>query len=166
MARTDYLVSCGLAGDVAPYRAGHPLALPRGERVVVRGLRGLELGEILRPASEQHIRHFGKPGELLRPAGEEDLASARAAVRRAWALLERGGAVARGLGMPVELLDAEVLLGGEDATLVCLRWGECDLRDLVRPLSSEFGLSLTLSGLTAPSAGGCGEGGCGSCGSG
>jgi hypothetical protein len=48
-------------------------------------------------------------------------------------------------------------------------WGEADLRELVRPLSRELGLSVTLTNVGRPveqGCGSCGEGGCGSCGSG
>jgi len=72
----------------------------------------------------------------------------------------------------VAALDAEVLLDGEHGTLVHVRREECDIREWVRPLSVEFGLSLTTVDLTAErpagGCGDCGEGGCGSggCGSG
>jgi hypothetical protein len=97
--------------------------------------------------------------------------------RRAHELFGRAAALAGELGLPVEVLDAEVLLDGEHGTLHHVRWADCDVRPFVSTLSREFDLHLTLTDLTGPGAEpeeedhgcgreGCGAGGCGSCGAG
>jgi hypothetical protein len=81
------------------------------------------------------------------------------------------------LGLPLEVLDAEVLLDGKHADLHHLRWAECDVRPFVSTLSREFDLYLTMTDLGGARAEeepaehgcgkeGCGGGDCGSCGSG
>ncbi len=173
MSHLEYLIGFGLAGDFGRFRAADPLDLVRGGRVVVRSERGVELGWVLRPAGERLGRFLGSAGvgALLRAAGADDEEQALRMQRRAGELLERGGQVLEEKGMPAALLDAEVLLDGEHAVLHVTRWDEADLRELVRPLSTAFELSISLSELGGPvkAAGGCGscgEGGCGSCGEG
>src|SRR5262249_13619965 len=128
----------------------------------------------LRPATTRHAAGLGPDafvGELLRPAGDDDLAAGRAMAGRASALLERAGRLAAEAGLPLAPLDAEVLLDGGHARVFYLRLADCDVRELVAPLSREFGLTLTPVDLTARRApeggcGSCGAGGCGGCGEG
>ncbi len=170
MGQGEYLVVHGLAGVIGRFRAEPALALARGDAVVVRGGRGVELGEVVRPSSPRHAALTEQVGELLRPAGEDDQARAREMKARAARLVARAEELAAERRLPVAVLDAEVLLDGEHGTLVHVRREECDVREWVRPLSVEFGLALTAVDLTAePKAvgcGSCGDGGCGSCGTG
>jgi cell fate regulator YaaT (PSP1 superfamily) len=180
MQHAEYLVGYGVTGDFGRFRADAALSLPRGSRVVIRGERGLELGQVLRRATDRTARFLGSGsvGELLRPAGPDDEEQSRRMQQRGAKLLRRGGEQIEQLGIPVALLDVEVLLTGTHAVLHVVRWGECDLRELVRPLSVEFELSISLIEVGAPAqphkeahgCGSCGSGGCGSgsggCGSG
>jgi cell fate regulator YaaT (PSP1 superfamily) len=176
MNHPEYLVSFGLSGDIGRFRAAAPLSLPRGARVLIRTKRGVEVGAVVRPAGGRHARLFpgAEAGELLRPAGPADEAVRQRQRDRAAALLERGGVLIDEMSLPVTLLDAEVLFDGRTAAVQHVRWGECDVRELVRPLSREFELAIVLTDVgTHPQhehggcgEGGCGEGGCGSCGEG
>jgi hypothetical protein len=103
---------------------------------------------------------------------------------RAQQLFERGGQLAVELGLPLLLLDVEVLLDGEHAVLHQLRGDEADMRPFVSSLSREFAVHVTLVDLSREREGaaseeseehaGCGrpdcgrreEGGCRTCGSG
>src|SRR5437762_189640 len=149
MTHAEYLVSFGLAGDFGRFRTAEPLSLRRGSRVVIRGDRGLELGQVLRPATERHGRFMPDlaAGELLRPASPADEEQSLQMQQRAALLLRRAGEWVEQRGSPVALLDAEVLLDGRHAVLQVLRWGECDLRELVRPLSVELDLAISLAEL-------------------
>jgi cell fate regulator YaaT (PSP1 superfamily) len=170
----EYLARFGLDGAVGRFRAAAGLAPGRGALVVLRTPRGLELGSVLRPAGRRHAAFDpdAPAGELLRLAGAEDEEVAEAMAERARALLARGAELIEEQRAPVELLDAEVLLDGRLAVVQHVAWGEADLRELVRPLSRELGLSVSLKNVgrpaEAPGCGSCGEGGCGDggCGSG
>ncbi|MFO0877655.1 MAG: hypothetical protein U0840_09890 [Gemmataceae bacterium] len=176
MSATDYLVACGAAGVPGRYRLAAPAALPRGQVVVVESARGLELGEVLRPAGARATTHYPEAsvGKLLRPAQPADLGRAAEVGDLATRLLTRAAQLARDLDLPVEMIDAEVLLDGEHAWLSYVGFQTCDIRHLVAPLSREFGLTLRPHDLTAPTqeancgSGGCGSGGCGTggCGTG
>jgi hypothetical protein len=172
MEQAEYLVEFGLTGDFGRFRASSALYLRRGSQVVIRSERGLELGQVLRPVSERVVRLLPSTavGELLRRAGPDDESQSERMARQSALLLERGNARAAELGFPLTVLDVEALLDGAHAILHVVRWGECDVRELVSGLSVEFGLSIRLEERGAPAeqhgCGSCGSGGCGSCGSG
>jgi len=186
MEAEEYLASYGLNGDFGRFRTAVPLHLRRGERVVVRGLRGLEIAEVLCPATPRHA-HFlpnTSVGQLLRrltPADEQKDCDMRL---RAQQLFDRGGQLAAEMGLPLILLDVEVLLDGEHAILHQLRERDADIRPFVSTLSREFAMHITLVDLSHDRLGtatdeegeiaGCGrpdcgrriDGGCSRCGSG
>jgi hypothetical protein len=174
----EYLLSYGLQGELGRFRAAGPLACRRGDRVVVRSRRGLELAEVLRAAVPGHAVFLPNTtvGQLLRRAGPADEEAAARMRQRAQQVFARGAALLGELDLPLEVLDVEVLLDGRQAVLQHLRWADCDVRPFVSTLAREFDLLITLTDLTRPEAlladeepagcGSCGSGGCGSCGSG
>jgi cell fate regulator YaaT (PSP1 superfamily) len=187
MDSQEYLVSFGLTGEFGRFRAASPLALRRGERVVVRGPRGVEIAEVLRQATPRHAQFLPNTsvGILLRRLNPEDERAEIHLRARGQQLFERGRELAAEMEMPLELLDVEMLLDGQHAVLHHLRWTDIDVRPFVSALSREFALHLMLVDLSQPRetadheeeeahAGcgrpGCGQeeggGGCGSCGSG
>jgi cell fate regulator YaaT (PSP1 superfamily) len=186
MQAEEYLASFGLSGEFGRFRAASSLHLRRGERVVVRGPRGVEIAEILRQATQRHA-HFlpnTSVGQLLRRLTPADEQNENAMRVRAQQLFERGGQLATEMGLPLTLLDVEVLLDGEHAVLHQLRGEATDVRPFVSTLSREFAMHITLVDLSRDREGaaleesdeqeGCGrpdcgqkeEGGCSTCGSG
>jgi hypothetical protein len=178
----EYLVSYGTTGEFGRFRPVRPLACCRGDRVVVCSHRGLELGVLLCEARPGHA-HFlpnTSVGQLVRPAGPDDEREADRQAGRAGELFDGARRLAAELGLPLEVLDVEVLLDGEQAILHHLHWAEFDERDLVAGLSRRHGLRVRLHSLrTAPAEPegeehgcgrpGCGKtagGGCSTCGSG
>lgn len=173
----EYLASYGAAGDFGRFRPVKPLRLRRGDRCVLRTARGVETGEILCPATARHA-HFlpnTSVGALLRPLDETDETILVTRAATAEELLRAGRALIGELNLPLELLDAEVLLDGDHAVLHHVRRGTPDVRPLVSQLSRRFEMHIGLVDLTRQEheehedhgCGSCGsEGGCGSCGSG
>jgi len=179
----DYLLSYGSAGDFGRFRSNEPLGCRRGDRVVVRSHRGQELGVIMRPATEDHVRLLeGKfVGQILRLATAGDLELAGRMQQRSQALFQNARQLLAELGLPMDILDAEVLLDGRQGILHYLRWAECDPQPLMEPLAKRFRLLVTLHDLAAglpkevadKEGIGCGlpacgaaSGGCSSCSSG
>ena len=193
MEAEEYLASFGLNGEFGRFRAAAPLHLRRGERVVVRGPRGLEIAEVLRRATPRHANFLPNTsvGQLLRRLTPADEQGENAMHVRAQQLFARGGQLAAEIGLPLMLLDVEVLLDGEHAVLHQLRGEDADVRPFVSTLSREFALHITLVDLRSDREGAvldesdehascgrpdcgqredggcstCGSGGCGSCGS-
>lgn len=185
METEEYLVGFGQSGDFGRFRAASSLRPQRGERVVVRGPRGVEIAEVLRPAAPGHAHFLPNTtvGQLLRRLTEDDERNEKAQRLRGQQLFERGRHLIEELGLPLVLLDVEVLLDGEHAILHHLRSADADVREFVSTLSREFALHIALVDLGGPRSLeeeentepiGCGrpncgrgeDGGCGSCGSG
>jgi cell fate regulator YaaT (PSP1 superfamily) len=185
MEAQEYLVSFGLTGEFGRFRAAAPLVLHRGERVVVRGSRGVEIACVLREATPRHARFLPNTslGQLLRRITAADELAESQMHSKGHQLFERGRQLVAELGLPLELLDVEVLLDGEHAVLHHLRGADVDVRPFVSTLSREFALHIVLVDLTRPQEAadhdedehaGCGrpncgrgaDGGCSTCGSG
>jgi cell fate regulator YaaT (PSP1 superfamily) len=176
METRDYLLTFGSMGDVGRFRPERPLMCRRGDRVVVQSYRGLELGVVLCPATPGHARFFVNTsvGRVLRLASADDEKAALQRVQQARRLFDDSRRLTADLGLPLEILDAEVLLDGEQAVLHHLQWQECDERPFVSALSKQHAVRLSLHHLALPNSvveaeeehgncGSCGSGECGSC---
>jgi len=148
-------------------------ALRREDRVVIRTVRGLELGTVL----GETARGFIGPdlgGEVVRPATADDESMAASLGARAARIVADAQSFAESLGLPLLFLDGEVLLDGGPAILQGVHWADCDATTLFEQLSVRHGLPVQLADLTttpkAPAAvcETCGEAksGCDSCGTG
>ena len=163
----EYLVSHGNAGEFGRFRAVLPEDYPRGERVVVNGRGGLELGVILCEATPRHARVLVNTpvGDLLRRATAEDEGTARRMRERGQALFEDGRSLAAQLGLALEILDTEVTLDGRQGVVQYLGEPECDINALAAALAGRHDLFVRMHNLALPAgpeeAGGCGEPNCG-----
>jgi cell fate regulator YaaT (PSP1 superfamily) len=171
-----YLIQFGRLGFVGRFPSA--LTLARGEKVVVRGPRGVELGEVLIPTDSRLSGSADmEEGEILRVAAVEDESRTAHLDTRGCELI--ASATSRGceLGLPLAFVDIEVTLDGT-AILHTLSWGECDATGLLDELATESGLAVRLLDLSrgpreAHTSSGCGKpgcgkesGGCASCGTG
>jgi hypothetical protein len=181
MSERHYLVSYGTMGDLGRAGAVPPLVCARGDEVVLRGPRGLELATVLCEAGPGHEQLLGgAAGEVLRLATPEDRRTVERMRQRGERLFADARQTAAALGLPLEILDVEVLLDGRHAVLHHLRLGECDPRDLMDRLGDRHQLLVSLRDVALPpgataeeeplhigcGAENCGAGGCGSCSSG
>lgn len=171
---TALLIQYGRLGFVGRFRSA--FAHQRGDRIVVRGPRGIELGEVLLPVAGAEAE---TDGELLRGASPEDETHAAESQLRSQALLAAATEGAAERGLPLAFVDVEVTLDGF-AILHALPWDACDATPLLEELGTRFGFAVRLLDLTnspnakeEPSHGGCGKpgcgtesGGCSSCGTG
>jgi hypothetical protein len=166
----DCLVAYGHAGFLGRFRSA--VQLRREDRVVVRTVRGVELGTVLGETAHG-VTGPDSAGEVLRVATAEDDAAASRLASRAAAIVADAQAAAEALGLPLLFLDGEVLLGGP-AVLQAVHWADCDATPLFEQLSARHGLPVQLADLTAtpkPAAHvceACGDekSGCDSCGTG
>ncbi len=164
----EYLVSYGRSGAVGRFVAALS-DLRRGVRVVVAGPRGVEIGVVLCSATPRHVRLLpgGRTGSLLRRAGPDDESTAKQRRALGDQLFADGRRLAAELHLPLEILDAEVLLDGRRAVVQHLRWAECDYEPFAAALQGAHGVEVLFEDLAVPTApdeesdGGCGEPGCG-----
>jgi hypothetical protein len=169
MTRT-YLVQYGRPAFVGRFRLSEQAACgvaTRGDRVVIRGPRGLEIGTVLCEPAERFRQDGDDAGEILRHATLAD----QAAAERCEALGSDILAAADAASLPISFVDVEVSLDGTAAILHGLPWGECDASPLFARLSDRFGLAVRFLDLSRsstapeppePAHAGCGKPGCGS----
>lgn len=168
-ASSLYLVQFGRPGFLGRFRS--LLALARGDRIVIRGPRGVEIGEVLVAADPRVIRidpsreHIQEDGEILRLADAEDEAKQELLARRGHEVLELASARAEAAGLPLAFVDVEVLLDGT-AILHALPWDECNATPMLDEVSAAVGLTVRLLDLSRSpktvAEHGCGKPGCGS----
>lgn len=175
----EYILGFGTMGEFGRFRPTTPLSCHRGDRVVVRSYRCLELAEVLCDATPGHAHFLPNTtlGKLLRIASQEDLGKADRMRVQGLALIQTASELVHQLDLPLELLDAEVSLDGKQAFLHHFSWGDYDERELVSRLSGPYDLQVSLHRVTTESTTeeehGCGrpdcgksDGGCSTCGSG
>jgi cell fate regulator YaaT (PSP1 superfamily) len=173
-AALGYLVGYGKTGGFALFRADAPVSFGRGEPVVLRTRRGLELGRVLCPADERHERLLRQPPEgELRPATPDDGRLASLNRLREQPLFEDCQRLVTELDLPAVVLDVEILLDGRRTLLQYLSWAEWDGTRLVEALARRHGIEVLLEDLTLPAEappeeehGGCGKPDCGKASSG
>ncbi|MDX2145930.1 MAG: regulatory iron-sulfur-containing complex subunit RicT [Planctomycetota bacterium] len=136
-----------------------------GSKLVVRTHRGTELGEMLtstcpnsgcsksvsRKQMLDYIENSGgrdypftTEGRVLRVATKEDLDKQAEIEQSKHELKLKARAVADPFGLPIKLVEAEPLLGGERLTFYFLSEDRVDFRDLVRALSDAFAQRVEL----------------------
>lgn len=164
-----YLVQYGRSAYVGRFRLDEPARglAARGDRVVLRGPRGLELGTVLCEPADPYLQQADDGGEIVRVATPAD----EAAADRHDALGQDILATADAAGLPVSFVDIEVSLDRAAAVLHGIPWGECDASPLFADISERFGLTVrfldlsrspTASDPPTPAHAGCGKPGCGS----
>ncbi len=191
MDSSEYLVSYGVAGYFGRFVAGLPMACRRGDPVVIRSHRGVEVGQVLCEATvgHAHLLGEGRVGELLRRVEPPDEARAAALGDETLAAYEFARRLAQELHLPFEVLDIEALW--EPRSFILHYLGDRgDPRNLVSTLAKQFDAYIELHetmpailaeeeipvesgtcgngscGTCGSTGGSCGTGGCGSCGSG
>jgi hypothetical protein len=141
MAADGYLVQYGRSSYFGRFAAAGGPTPARGDRVVVRTPRGVELGEVLCGADERFAGGLDPAagGVLLRPGGADDLVGEANRESMGRTLL----AAAEASGLPVTFVDAELTLDGA-AVLHALPWAPCDADPVLADLSARFGLIVRL----------------------
>jgi cell fate regulator YaaT (PSP1 superfamily) len=113
---------------------------PRGQVVVVRTDRGIEMGEVLCEATDRTALFLESParGEILRPATQEDFAAAsRLPLRQAEGFEVCRECIGR-RRLQMRLVDVEAVLGGERMVFYYLADKRVDFRELVKDLARAF----------------------------
>ncbi len=167
----EYLVQYGTSAFVGRF-AATGTDLSRGDSVVVRSQRGLEIGSVL--CESRSMLAFDVGGELLRLTAPADDDAGQHAAQLAFEILDAANLT----DQAVTFLDCEVTLDRRGAILHALPWGECQLDDHLAGLSDRFHLAVRLHDVshvkppidppepkTTCEKPGCGtaEGGCSSC---
>ncbi len=135
-----YIVRYGIMRFLGLFSARGSDRYARGDRVIARTPRGLEVGEVLAVADESSESHLkdAPGGQLLRVMSSDD--------EHEWSILNEKlaetfqtcQAHVRQLGLSMELVDVEHVFGGERLIVYYLAEKRVDFRQLVRQLAGEF----------------------------
>jgi cell fate regulator YaaT (PSP1 superfamily) len=135
-----YIVRTGVMRALGVFSSSRDETYARGNSVVVRTDRGLEIGEVLCEATEAALSQIKDPGhgQVLRLTTNEDahersrlLDQARAEFQACLRLIEQEK-------LDMRLVDVEHLFGGERVVVYYLAENRVDFRELVRQLAAEF----------------------------
>lgn len=145
----EYLVQYGREGFLGRFAGRELPPCGRGDRVVVRSHRGLELGTVLCDATPEHAR-FLPPGpscELVRPAAPDDEFLAGEHSDFNLGVFAEAQRLVEDLGVPIAVVDVEVLLEPRTLIVHYLRIGLGGVRALVPELSGRFAALVELHDL-------------------
>jgi hypothetical protein len=166
----EYLVNHGSAGDFGRFQAAFPGACGRGDRVVIDGRRGLEVGVVLCEVTPRHARvlNHTPAGRILRRATPDDDQTAERMRARGQLLFEDCRRLAGEMGLPLEVLDVEISLDGRQAVLQFLGEVAADLDRFAASLAAQHNLFILMHNLAVPAeeTSGCGDPNCGRAGGG
>ncbi|QEG39979.1 PSP1 domain-containing protein [Roseimaritima ulvae] len=133
-----YVVRCGAMRTLCVCKAKENLLY--GTKVIARTPRGMELGEVLCPATAQAVSHLENPpeGQVMRSLTAEDeneLAHLQSRAEEEFKQCQRAIAELR---LDMQLVDVEHLFGGERVVIFYLAENRVDFRQLVKRLAGEF----------------------------
>lgn len=136
----SYVVRFGAMRVLGVFSPADDRPYSRGERVIVKTERGLEVGEVLCEATPRALAALSNPpkGQILRvmtPEDANELKRIQAHQRQEFRVCQE--CIAK-LGLEMELVDVEHLFGGERVIVYYLADGRVDFRELVRVLAGEF----------------------------
>lgn len=134
----EYVVRTGAMRTLAVMTARRPYRY--GDRVVVRTERGTELGVVLCEATPAATQQLDEPvgGKIVRPMSPDDEAQWTARQVQSDADLQLCRRRAKQLGLAMEVIDVERLLGDERVVFYFIAENRVDFRGLVRELARDI----------------------------
>jgi cell fate regulator YaaT (PSP1 superfamily) len=137
---SKYIVRHSVMRQLGEFEGAEGTAHSRGQAVIIRNDRGLEVGEVLCEATPRALELISEPtrGQIIRLLNsddEETLERRREAERHEFETCRRHIEL-RNLEM--ELVDVEHLFGGERIIFYFLAEKRVDFRELVKDLAREY----------------------------
>jgi cell fate regulator YaaT (PSP1 superfamily) len=132
-----FVVRYGQMRQIGEYESFEGRIHLRGERVLIRSDRGIEMGEVLCPTTERTASFLENPfrGQILRVATSEDLVAEQLLgerVKQGFAACEE---FVRKRRLQMDLVDVEAILGGERMVFYYVSEKRVDFRELVKDLA-------------------------------
>lgn len=135
-----YVVRYGVMRTLGVFTNSRGETLARGNRVIARTERGLEIGEVLMEADDQVVERMTDPrrGQVLRVMTPDDERESKRLLEQQQREFEICKKHILALNMPMEMVDVEQMFGGERVVVYYLSENRVDFRDLVKVLANEF----------------------------
>jgi len=136
----NYIVRHGVMRFLGEYEPVPEAAYARGQEVVVRSERGLEVAEVLCESTPRAVQLLSEPtkGQIVRVMTEEDHVHVRAAQEREQAAFLRCQEFIAERRLQMDLVDVEQVFGGERMVFYFLAEKRVDFRELVKDLAREY----------------------------
>lgn len=133
-----YVVRCGL--NRAIFSMSSRSEHKRGDQVIARSNRGLELGEVLCEihAGNELATEKLPSGSIQRLAGPTELATTAQLKRQTLAEASECQRIVDDLGLQMHIVDVERIFGGEIITIYFTAAERIDFRELVKKLASKY----------------------------
>lgn len=144
---THYVVRYGTTRLLADFEARRGFTHARGEDVIVRSERGTDWGVVLCPATQDTTTYLGgsrQGGRILRTATEDDRRSRATAADREKQLFQLAASQIRERSLQMQLIDVELVFGGEKLILFYLSESRVDFRELVKSLARDFNIRIEM----------------------
>src|SRR5215471_11251094 len=143
---SKFLVRHGVMRFLGEFAPAAGVSANRADTVIVRTERGTEVGEVLCPATPQAVASIPEPtrGELLRVATADDHAKLRGIREQRAKDYDAGTRLIAFHHLPMQLVDAERLFGGERIVFFFLSENRVDFRELVKSMAREFHTRIEL----------------------
>lgn len=112
----------------------------RGDEVVIRTARGLEIGQVLCPATEDSLSYLDQApsGHIQRSLTAQDANEARHLDSTKAEKVRTCREVVAQFGLPMKLVDIEQVFGGERIVIYFLSEDRIDFRELVKALAAQL----------------------------
>ena len=139
-----WIVRCGVMRTLHVMQYRHPLR--RGDRVIVRTLRGWELGEVLAEATPNALAQMVDPpgGTIQRVATAEDEQQVLRLIKESREQFQKCREIIAEMQLPMDLIDLERLFGNDRVVVYFLSEQRVDFRELVKRLGAEFGTRIEM----------------------
>ena len=120
--------------------SGQESVYRRGQEVVIKTDRGIEAGQVLCEASDDALSHLDDPptGTVLREFNGQDVVDLAAIETGQDKLISEVKLKIRELGLPMQLVDVEKILGGQRIVVYYVAEQRVDFRELVKVLARRF----------------------------
>src|SRR5262245_22573641 len=143
---TKYIVRHGAMRLLGEFTPADRSAYERGQRVVVRTDRGLELGDVLCPSTPQAIAYLPEPthGDLLRRMSDDDVGREQMLRANTGKQFDTAARLVADHKLQMQLVDVEPIFGGERLVFYFLAEKRVDFRELVRAMAREFQTRIEL----------------------
>jgi len=142
-----YVVRYGSTRSVGEFSVKGRETYLRGAQVIVRSERGVEIGEVLCPATDRTREFLGAKdhnGHILREASLEDRSRLDEIIDREQAEFAGCQELIQQHKLQMQLVDVEHLFGGDRLVLYYLAENRVDFRELVKALAQRFHMRIEM----------------------
>ena len=132
--------------NIGVMKANGDSAYRRGQEVIVKTERGIESAQVLCEATDDALSHLDDPpvGSILRLFGDQDAEDLAAIESNRSQLMKDVGVQIDKLGLDMQLVDVEQILGRQRVVIYYLAEQRVDFRELVKVLATSMGTRIEM----------------------